>query len=79
MIKHTATRPEGTTVSATNTMVRERPDLVRWTSTDRFVGHEPIPDEPTYAFVRVPAPPARQQRYPGDARRRVPQRERSPQ
>ncbi len=39
VIKHTATRPDGTTVSATNTMVRERPDLVRWTSTDRFVGH----------------------------------------
>ncbi len=33
------------------------PDLVRWTSTDRFIGHEPIPDELAYAFVRVPAPP----------------------
>jgi uncharacterized protein (TIGR02246 family) len=57
VIKHSATRPEGTTVSATNTMVRERPDLVRWTSTDRYIGHEPIPEEPTYAFVRVPSPP----------------------
>ncbi len=57
VIKHTATRPDGTTVSATNVMVRERPDLVRWTSTDRYVGHESIPDEPAYAFVRVPAPP----------------------
>ena len=56
VIKHTATRPEGTTITATNTMVRERPDLVRWTSTDRYIGHEPIPDEPTYAFVRVPSP-----------------------
>ena len=57
IIKHTAIRPEGTTVSATNMMVRERPDLVRWSSTDRFIGHEPVPDEPAYAFVRVPAPP----------------------
>jgi uncharacterized protein (TIGR02246 family) len=58
VIKHTAVRPEGTTVSATNTMVRVRPDLVRWSSTDRYLGHEPIPDEPAYAFTRVPAPPA---------------------
>lgn len=57
VVKHTAVRPEGTTVSATNTMVRERPDLVRWSSTDRYLGHEPIPDEPGYAFTRVPAPP----------------------
>jgi uncharacterized protein (TIGR02246 family) len=57
VIKHTATRPEGTIVSATNTMVRERPDLVRWSSTDRYVGHEPIPDEPPFAFVRGPAQP----------------------
>ena len=57
VIKHTAIRPEGTTVTATNTMVRERPDLVRWSSTDRYIGHEPVADEPHFAFVRVPAPP----------------------
>ncbi len=57
VIKHTATRPDGTTVTATNTMVREGSHVVRWTSTDRFVGHEPIPDELTYAFVRVPVAP----------------------
>jgi uncharacterized protein (TIGR02246 family) len=60
VIKHTAIRPEGDTVTAINTMVRERPDLVRWTSTDRYVGHQAIPDEPPYAFVRVPAPPVGQ-------------------
>ncbi len=64
VIKHTATRPEGTTVSATNVMVRERPDLVRWTSTDRYVGHELIPDEPAYAFVRVASPPPSQTEAP---------------
>ncbi len=57
VIKHTATRPDGTTVTATNTMIRDGAHLVRWTSTDRFIGHEPIPDELAYAFVRVPAPP----------------------
>lgn len=57
VIKHTATRPDGTAVSATNIMLRARPDMVRWTSTDRLVGHEAIPDEEPYAFVRVPPPP----------------------
>ena len=57
VIKHKATRPEGTVISATNIMVRERPDLVRWTSTDRCAGHETIPDEPAFAFVRVASPP----------------------
>jgi uncharacterized protein (TIGR02246 family) len=57
VIKHTATRPEGTTVTATNTLLRERPDLVRWTSADRVVGSESIPDEESYVFVRVPPPP----------------------
>jgi uncharacterized protein (TIGR02246 family) len=57
VIKHSATRPDGTTVTATNTMVREGSHLVRWTSTDRFIGHEPIPDELSYAFVRVPVAP----------------------
>jgi uncharacterized protein (TIGR02246 family) len=60
VIKHTAIRPEGTTVSGTNTMVRERPDLVRWSSTDRFIGHQPIPDELAFAFARVPSPPPTQ-------------------
>ena len=38
VIKHTATRPDGTTVTATNTLKRERPDMVRWTSVDRVLG-----------------------------------------
>jgi uncharacterized protein (TIGR02246 family) len=77
VIKHTAIRPEGTTVSATNTMVRERPDLVRWTSTDRYLGHEPIPDEPAYAFVRVPVPPPAKANTP-TAPARARERERAP-
>ncbi len=57
IIKHTGVRPEGTTASSTNTMWRERPDLVRWTSTDRILGDEPVPNEETYVLVRVPPPP----------------------
>jgi uncharacterized protein (TIGR02246 family) len=57
VVKRTGTRPDGATVSATNTFVRERPDLVRWTSTDRIVRGESIPDDETFAFVRVPPAP----------------------
>jgi uncharacterized protein (TIGR02246 family) len=77
VIRHTATRPDGATVTATNTMVRERPDLVRWNSTDRFLGHEPIPDEPDFAFARVPAPPAAHPSAPATPAAPT-QRERSP-
>jgi uncharacterized protein (TIGR02246 family) len=57
VVKHKATRADGTTISATNTMLRQRPDLVRWTSTDRFIGHDALPDELNFAFTRVPTPP----------------------
>ena len=57
IIKHTGVRPEGTTASATNIMVRERPDLVRWASTDRILGEESVPDEETFVLVRVPPAP----------------------
>lgn len=58
VVKHSGVRPEGTTASATNTMVRERPDLVRWVSTDRVLGDESLPSEETYVLVRVPPSPA---------------------
>jgi uncharacterized protein (TIGR02246 family) len=57
VIKHTGTRPEGTTASATFSMVRVRPDQVRWTSTDRVIGDESIPVEESHVMVRVPPPP----------------------
>jgi uncharacterized protein (TIGR02246 family) len=57
LVKHTAVRPEGTLVSAVNIMSRERPDLVRWTSTARVIGDESIPDGESYVLVRVPPPP----------------------
>ncbi len=57
VVKHTGTRPEGATASATNIMVRERPDLVRWVSTDRVIGDQPIPDDEPYTLVRVPPAP----------------------
>jgi uncharacterized protein (TIGR02246 family) len=57
VVKATGVRPEGATASATNVMFRERPDLVRWTSTDRVIGDESLPDELVYVLVRVPPPP----------------------
>jgi uncharacterized protein (TIGR02246 family) len=57
VVKHTGVRPEGATASATNIMSRERADLVRWSSTDRVLGDESIPDDETYVLVRVPPPP----------------------
>ena len=74
VIKHTGTRPEGTTASATNIMVRERPDLVRWVSIDRVVGDQPVPDEEPYVLVRVPPSPGSKAKGPALS----PNTERSP-
>jgi uncharacterized protein (TIGR02246 family) len=57
VIKHTGVRPEGTTASATFSMVQVRPEQVRWTSTDRVIGDESIPGEESHVMVRVPPPP----------------------
>ena len=57
VIKHTGVRPEGVTASATHIMTRERPDLVRWISIDRVVGDESVPQDESFAMVRVPPPP----------------------
>jgi uncharacterized protein (TIGR02246 family) len=57
VVKHTAVRPEGTTVSATNIMTRVRPDMVRWVSIDRVLGDESVPVDDAYVLVRVPPPP----------------------
>jgi hypothetical protein len=57
VVKSTGVRPEGTTASATNISFRERPDLVRWVSTDRVLGDVSVPDDIAYVLVRVPPPP----------------------
>ena len=57
VVKSTGVRPEGTTASATNVMIRERPDLVSWVSTDRVIGDQSVPDSEAYVLVRVPPPP----------------------
>jgi uncharacterized protein (TIGR02246 family) len=61
-VKHTGARPEGIAASSTNIMIRERPDLVRWSSTDRVLGEESIPGAEAYVLVRVPPPPRTQPR-----------------
>ena len=70
--------PKATTVSATHIMVKERPDLVRWTSTDRFVGHESIPDEREPMLSCGSARPRAARKTPAHVLPR-PKRERSPQ
>ena len=57
VVKQTGVRPEGVTASATNVLTRERPDVVRWVSTDRVVGDESLPDSESYVLVRVPPRP----------------------
>ena len=57
VIKHTGVRPEGVTASATNIVIRQRPDLVRWTSTDRVVGDQLMSEQEDYVMVRVPPAP----------------------
>jgi uncharacterized protein (TIGR02246 family) len=57
VIKHTGVRPEGTPASSTNIMLRERPDLVRWTASDRVLGEQSIPEDVAYVMVRVPPAP----------------------
>jgi uncharacterized protein (TIGR02246 family) len=57
VIKHTVVRPEGFITSSTSLVVRERPDLVRWTSTDRVVGDQSMPDLEGFVMVRVPPAP----------------------
>jgi uncharacterized protein (TIGR02246 family) len=57
VVKHTGVRPEGVAASATNVMVKERTDLVRWSSADRVLGDESIPGTESYVLVRVPPAP----------------------
>ena len=57
VVKHTGVRPEGLTASSTNIVVRQRPDLVRWTSTDRVFGDQLMPEQEDYVMVRVPPAP----------------------
>ncbi len=57
VVKHEGVRPDGTAASATNFMRRERPDLVRWISTNRVIGDASVPDDEGYTLVRVPPPP----------------------
>jgi uncharacterized protein (TIGR02246 family) len=57
VVKSTGVRPDGTTASATNVMIHERPELVRWVSTDRVIGDQSVPDSEAYVLVRVPPPP----------------------
>ena len=72
VVKHTGVRPEGTTASATNSLFRVRPDLIRWVSTERVVGDESIPGEESFVMVRVPPSPRTAPNVPTPATPRNP-------
>lgn len=57
VIKHSGVRPEGVAASSTNVMVKERSDLVRWSSSDRVLGEESLPGADAFVLVRVPPAP----------------------
>src|SRR5262249_31236858 len=57
VIKHSGVRPEGMAASSTNVMVKERSDLVRWSSNDRVLGDESRPGADSNVLVRVPPAP----------------------
>jgi hypothetical protein len=44
-------------VTATDLMTLERPDLIRWVSTDRIVDGRPEPEELAFTLVKAPSPP----------------------
>jgi uncharacterized protein (TIGR02246 family) len=57
VIKYSGVRPDGVAASSTNVMIKERPDLVRWSSTDRVVGDGSLHGVDAHVLVRVaPAP-----------------------
>ncbi len=68
VVKHSGVRPEGIAASSTNVMIRERSDLVRWSSTDRVLGDEALPGSESFVMVRVPPPPKAPAGTPGSPR-----------
>ncbi len=57
VVKHAGVRPEGVAASSTNIMIKQRSDLVRWSSSDRVLGDASVPGSNSYVLVRVPPPP----------------------
>ena len=52
VIKSTGVRPDGTPVSATNTITVLGKDRVRWETSDRTLGDAPIPETDRFDLVR---------------------------
>jgi uncharacterized protein (TIGR02246 family) len=77
VVKHTGVRPEGVTASATNVMIREKPDLVRWVSTDRVFGDTAETEVQSYVLARVAPPPGIRPKTPSPTSP-TPKTERSP-
>ncbi|QEH38520.1 SnoaL-like domain protein [Aquisphaera giovannonii] len=57
LIKSTGTLKDGRTASATNIVTRVGKNTMKWTSTDRTLGEEIMPDEEEVTLVRIPPLP----------------------
>lgn len=68
VVKHSGVRPEGIAASSTNIMIKERSDLVRWSTNDRVLGGEALPGSESFVMVRVPPPPKAPAGTPGSPR-----------
>jgi hypothetical protein len=59
MIKSTGILPDGRTASATHILARLSPQSARWSSIERTVGDQVVPDHAEYVMVRKPPQPGR--------------------
>jgi len=57
MIKSTGVLPDGRTATATHVLTRVGTQSARWSSIERTVGGEVVPDHAEYVMVRKPPPP----------------------
>ena len=57
VMKSTGVLKDGRPVSATNVLTRVNRDTIRWTSVDRTVGAEVLPDAEEITLVRTPPQP----------------------
>ena len=57
MIKSSGVTPDGKTATATNVLTRISPNQARWTSHERTVGGESVPESAEYVMVKRPPQP----------------------
>ncbi|QEH38223.1 hypothetical protein OJF2_68210 [Aquisphaera giovannonii] len=58
VVKERGVRPEGATASSTRVLTRLRPDIVKWTLSDRVISGQAVPGEVGSMLTRVPPAPS---------------------